>query len=243
MNPGKDRIYAAPIERVGGFVFDDSVAAVFDDMIRRSVPGYAMTLSLLPLIAKRYAKPHTRIYDLGCSLGAGLIAIANGSPESTSLIGIDNSQPMLDRCNANLGQAIEDQSWELRQADILETPIENASVALLNFTLQFIPIERRLELLRSIADGLNPGGVLLLSEKVRFADAKAQQDLFDLHHDFKRDNGYSDLEISQKRSSLENVLIAETIEDHKTRLSEAGFDHCEVWLQCFNFVSMLAIKA
>lgn len=242
-NPSKDRIYAEPIERLGGFVFDDSVASVFDDMIRRSVPGYAMTLSLMPLIAKRYAQPQTRIYDLGCSLGAGLIAIANGSPESASLIGIDNSQPMLDRCQAHLSQAIDSHSWELRCADIQDTPIENASVVLLNFTLQFIPVEQRLKLLRSIAEGLNPGGVLLISEKVRFADAKTQQDLFDLHHDFKRDNGYSDLEISQKRSSLENVLVAETIGEHKTRLSEAGFDHCEVWLQCFNFASMLAIKA
>ena len=242
-NPGKDRIYAQPRERVGGFVFDDSVAAVFDDMIRRSVPGYAMTLSLMPLIAKRYAQEHTRIYDLGCSLGAGLVAIADGSPESTSLIGIDNSQPMLDRCQANLAQAIDKQAWELRCVDILDTPIENASVVLLNFTLQFIPVERRLELLKSIASGLKPGGVLLVSEKVHFADPKTQQDLFDLHHDFKRDNGYSDLEISQKRGSLDNVLIAETIEEHKARLSEAGFDHCETWLQCFNFVSMLAIKA
>lgn len=242
-NSGKDRIYARPLERVGGFVFDDSVAAVFDDMIRRSVPGYAMTLSLMPLIAKRYAQEQTRIYDLGCSLGAGLVAIGNGSPESTTLIGIDNSQPMLDRCQSNLAQAIEKQAWELRCVDILDTPIENASVVLLNFTLQFIPVERRLELLKSIASGLKPGGVLLLSEKVRFADPKTQQDLFNLHHDFKRDNGYTDLEISQKRSSLDNVLMAETIETHKSRLSEAGFDHCETWLQCFNFVSMLAIKA
>jgi len=242
-NSGKDRIYARPLERVGGFVFDDSVAAVFDDMIRRSVPGYAMTLSLMPLIAKRYAQEQTRIYDLGCSLGAGLVAIGNGSPESTTLIGIDNSQPMLDRCQSNLAQAIEKQAWELRCVDILDTPIENASVVLLNFTLQFIPVERRLELLKSIASGLKPGGVLLLSEKVRFADPKTQQDLFNLHHDFKRDNGYTDLEISQKRSSLDNVLMAETIETHKSRLSKAGFDHCETWLQCFNFVSMLAIKA
>ncbi len=239
----KDRIYAERIERVGGFVFDESVAEVFDDMIRRSVPGYAMTLSLMPLIAKRYAQPNTNIYDLGCSLGAGLVAIADGLPDSVSLVGIDNSQPMLDRCEENLSKSIPDCNWSLQCTDILDASIENASIVLLNFTIQFIPLEQRLSLLQAIASGLNPGGVLLLSEKVQFENPKTQQDLFDLHHDFKRENGYSDLEISQKRASLENVLIPETIEAHKTRLAQAGFDHCEVWLQCFNFVSMIAIKA
>ncbi|OUW17372.1 MAG: carboxy-S-adenosyl-L-methionine synthase CmoA [Opitutales bacterium TMED158] len=239
---GKDRIYAAPIERVGEFVFDESVATVFDDMIRRSVPGYAMTLSLLPLIAKRYAAESGRIYDLGCSLGAGLIAAAGGAPESVELIGIDNAQAMLDRCEAHLKQSLPDRQWRLRREDIQKTPIENAGLVLLNFTLQFIPIERRLPLLRKAFHGLDAGGALLLSEKVQFEDRKAQGDLSALHHDFKREQGYSDLEISQKRSSLENVLIPETIDAHKQRLAEAGFDHCEVWLQCFNFVSILAIK-
>lgn len=240
---GKDQLFAQPIERIGEFVFDESVASVFDDMIRRSVPGYAMTLSLLPLIAKRYATSGTRIYDLGCSLGAGMIASASGASESVDLVGIDNAQPMLDRCESNLQKAIGDRNWDLRCEDILETPIDGAGLVLLNFTLQFIPIDRRLDLLRRIFDGLSSGGALLLSEKVQFEDAKTQQDLFELHHDFKRAQGYSDLEISQKRSSLENVLIPETIDAHRRRLSEAGFDHCEVWLQCFNFVSILAIKA
>lgn len=239
----KDRIYAAPIEQISGFVFDDSVAAVFDDMIRRSVPGYAMTLSLLPLIAKRYAQPETTVFDLGCSLGAGMAAMASSLPETTTLIGIDSSQPMLDRCHANLKDAIPSSRWSLICTDILDTPIENASIALLNFTLQFIPVVHRLPLLSRIAKGLKPEGVLLLSEKIRFENEYAQQDLADLHHDFKMANGYSDLEISQKRTSLENVLVPETIEDHTIRLKQAGFDHCEVWLQCFNFVSIIAIKS
>ena len=241
--PGKDQLFAQPIERIGEFVFDESVASVFDDMIRRSVPGYAMTLSLLPIMARRYASAGSRIYDLGCSLGAGMIAAAQGAPRGIDLIGIDNSQAMLDRCKDHLRKSVGDRRWSLRCEDILDTPMENTGLALLNFTLQFIPVEKRLELLRKISRGLGSGGALLLSEKVRFEDPKTQQDLFELHHDFKRDQGYSDLEISQKRSSLENVLVPETIDTHRKRLAEAGFDHCEVWLQCFNFVSILAIKA
>ena len=238
----KDRIFAKPIERVGNFVFDDSVAKVFDDMIRRSVPGYGMTLSLMPLIAKRFGQSRTRAYDLGCSLGAGLVSVASGLPDTVELIGIDNAQPMLDRCAENLSAANLKQTWELVCNDILETEYSNASIALLNFTLQFVPVDKRLSLLTSIAQGVNTGGILMLSEKVRFEDLRIQESLSELHHDFKRSNGYSDMEVSQKRASLENVLITETIDEHKSRLRIAGFSHFEIWLQCFNFVSLLAIK-
>lgn len=238
----RDQLFARPIEQIGNFVFDDSVARVFDDMIRRSVPGYGMTLSLMPLIAKRFGQTGTRAYDLGCSIGAGLVAIADGLPGSMEIVGIDNAQPMLDRCADNLKAANLEQTWKLRCKDILETEYSNASIALLNFTLQFVPIDKRLSLLGKVAGGMNPGGALLLSEKVRFNDPCIQESLFELHHDFKRSNGYSDMEVSQKRAALEDVLIAETIEEHKARLREAGFHHCETWLQCFNFVSLLAIK-
>lgn len=239
----KDRIYADPLSKVGGFVFDESVAHVFDDMIRRSVPCYAMTLSLMPLIAQRYAQKNSTIYDLGCSLGAGLAAIARSLPQGTSLVGVDNSQSMLNRCQINLQDAIPERKWSLKCSDILDLDITNASVVILNFTLQFIPLESRLPLLSRIAQGLEPGGVLLLSEKIRFEDENTQKGLTDLHHDFKKANGYSDLEVSQKRAAIENVLIPESIQEHRERLNQAGFDHSEVWLQCFNFASLLAIKA
>lgn len=239
----KDRIYADPLSKVGGFVFDESVAHVFDDMIRRSVPCYAMTLSLMPLIAQRYAQKNSTIYDLGCSLGAGLAAIARSLPKGTSLVGVDNSQSMLNRCHINLQDAIPEKKWSLKCSDILDMDITNASVVILNFTLQFIPLESRLPLLSRIAKGLEPGGVLLLSEKIRFEDNGTQEILTDLHHDFKKANGYSDLEVSQKRAAIENVLIPESIREHRDRLNQAGFDHSEVWLQCFNFASLLAIKA
>ncbi len=242
-NASKDQIYAQPLEHVGGFAFDESVAKVFDDMIRRSVPGYSMTLSLMPLIARRYAQPESVVYDLGCSLGAGMAAIASSLPQSAALVGVDNSPPMIDRCQLHLERSIAGRDWSLVCDDILDTPVENASVVLLNFTLQFIPLERRQSLLTRIARGLKPGGALLLSEKIRFEDESAQRDLTDLHHAFKKANGYSELEVSQKRASLENILIPETLGDHRARLKEAGFDHSEVWLQCFNFASLLAVKS
>lgn len=241
--PNKDQVYAHPHAQVAAFAFDERVAEVFDDMIRRSVPGYGMTLSNLGIIAQHYAKPGTRIYDLGCSLGAGIASMGTQltTPDIT-FVGIDNSQAMLDRCRPNLAAVEKKHPLELHCQNIQDTPIENASIVVLNFTLQFIPKEERLALLARIQEGLVPGGILVLSEKIQFDDPQIQADLTTLHHDFKRSQGYSDLEISQKRAAIENILIPETIDAHETRLNQAGFARDEIWLQCFNFASFLAFK-
>ncbi|MGL5770696.1 MAG: carboxy-S-adenosyl-L-methionine synthase CmoA, partial [Plesiomonas shigelloides] len=126
---------------------------------------------------------------------------------------------------------------------IRQVKIENASMVVLNFTLQFLPPDDRQALLNRIYAGLRPGGALVLSEKFSFADQTIGDLLFDMHLDFKRANGYSELEISQKRSALENVMLTDSVETHKARLQQAGFEHAEVWFQCFNFGSMLAIKS
>ncbi len=238
----RDVLFAKEIIETGEFEFDDKVAGVFEDMIKRSVPGYGMTLSLLPLIAQRYAQADSRVYDLGCSLGAGMMAMNAGLDSSVSFVGVDNSKPMLERCQRNLAQSMENSQYTLLHQDILDTSIENASIVVLNFTLQFIPKEKRLPLLSRIQEGLLPGGILLLSEKIEFEEASIQERMTKLHHDFKRSQGYSQLEISQKRNALENVLIPESISAHKQRLDEAGFTVSETWLQCFNFVSMVAFK-
>ncbi|MEM9157590.1 MAG: carboxy-S-adenosyl-L-methionine synthase CmoA [Verrucomicrobiota bacterium] len=239
----RDDLYSKDHHAPGGFAFDSSVASVFEDMIKRSVPGYAMTLSLMELIANRHARSGTRIYDLGCSLGAGLIAMGKHiATDDIQLIGVDTSEPMLQRCRQHTDTELPTRQVELLQQDILETPIENASIVVLNFTLQFIPKEKRTALLARISEGIAPGGVLLLSEKIQFEEARIQKELTDLHHDFKRANGYSELEIARKRDAIENVLIPETTNVHKQRLKAAGFTHCETWLQCFNFASFIALR-
>jgi tRNA (cmo5U34)-methyltransferase len=149
---------------------------------------------------------------------------------------------MVERCRSNTKRCHTLARVVVTEQDIAETPVENASVVVLNFTLQFIPPAERFQLLEKIQRGMRTGGVLILSEKVVFADSHLDRLLVDIHHDFKRAHGYSDLEISQKRSALENVLVPETIPAHRERLLRAGFGSCDVWFQCFNFMSMLAIK-
>lgn len=238
-----DHIFAAPIAQLGDFNFDHKVAEVFPDMIKRSVPGYSNIISAIGMMTARFAQPHSQLYDLGCSLGGATQEMRrNITQAGCAIIAVDNSSAMLERAASHLASFKSDVPLTLTEADICDIEINNASVVVLNFTLQFIAPEQREALLEKIYQGLNPGGVLILSEKFISADDTVNELLIDLHHDFKRANGYSELEVSQKRTALENVLRPETPEQHKARLTRVGFDHVDMWFQCFNFGSMVAIK-
>jgi tRNA (cmo5U34)-methyltransferase len=240
----RDTIFADPLGETNPFRFDAEVARVFPDMIRRSVPGYSTVVAMSGLLAGRFASAGSTLYDLGCSLGASTLAMRqNVRAPDCCIVAVDNSAAMLDRCRTVIDSDTHDTRVELVQADIADIPIVDASVVVLNYTLQFIPLESRDAVLARIAEGLRPGGILVLSEKVTFADAKQDALNIDLHHQFKRAHGYSDLEIAQKRNAIENVLIPETLDAHRERARRAGFASCDVWFQCFNFASMIALKA
>lgn len=240
----EDAIYASPLDKIIDFSFDEKVVDVFPDMIQRSVPGYGTLISTIGIMAARYSQADSHCYDLGCSLGAVTLSMRQRITQANcNIIAIDNSEAMIEKGQRLLADdKSAGASVELVCADIHDVAIENASVVVLNFTLQFIPVEERLALLQRIYHGLKPGGALILSEKLAFDDATQDSFHIDAHHDFKRSNGYSDLEISQKRSALENVLIPETLAEHQQRLKQAGFEFVEKWFQCFNFVSMVAVK-
>lgn len=225
------------------FAFDEKVAGVFPDMIRRSVPGYETVIALLGLLAERYAQPGSRIYDFGSSLGAATLSMRRRIPyEDCTIVAVDNSTAMTGRCRQFLKEDDSPVRVEVVCADIRDIRVEQASLLVLNFTLQFIPPEQRQALLDHIYQGLLPGGVLILSEKLAFEDDQEQQFQTDMHLAFKKANGYSELEISQKRTALENVLVPDSIETHQQRLQQAGFPRVHRWFQCFNFASLLACK-
>lgn len=239
----KDSIYATPHAAVQDFSFDATVAEVFPDMIQRSVPGYHTIIQTIGQLTARFAQPNSHYYDLGCSLGAASLAMRRQLTDSTSqVIAIDNSQAMVERCRLHVQAFRSDVPIQVQLADIRDITVENAAVVVSNFTLQFIPKHDRDALVAKIFQGLKPGGVFILSEKFVQDDALTHELLIDLHHDFKRANGYSELEISQKRTALENVMRPDTLAEHQNRFQAAGFAHTTVWYQCFNFCSMVAIK-
>ncbi len=243
MTDQRDTLYSDPLAEHGLFAFDDSVARVFPDMIKRSVPGYPTIIAMTGLLAGRYAIEGSSLYDLGCSLGASTLAMRqNIRQPDCRLVSVDNSAAMLERCQSIIDTDTHDTPVQLKLADLQDVSIENASVVVLNFTLQFIPRELRDTVLARIYRGLLPGGIMVLSEKVTFEDPHLDALNVELHHQFKRANGYSDLEVARKRSALENVLIPETLNQHRQRIASVGFSSCDVWFQCFNFASLIALK-
>ena len=239
----RDNIYSDTLTNVADFRFDDTVAAVFPDMIQRSVPGYSNIIAMTGLIAARHAQDNTRCYDLGCSLGASTLAMASQlKKRPLHFIAIDNSEPMLARCKNNITTLSDTASVQLICNNLQNIVIENASMVVMNFTLQFIPLTERDAVIKNIYNGLQPGGALILSEKICFENSVMQDITTELHHAFKIANGYSEMEVSQKRSALDNVLIPETLAAHEKRLCNAGFKNFGIWFQCFNFISLVAIK-
>ena len=238
----QDNIFSSPLEEIVDFVFDEKVVDVFPDMINRSVPGYSTIINLIGITALQYAKPNTRLYDLGCSLGAASLSMRHRlTQDGCEIISVDNAAAMIERLDKILQRDNSKTPVQTVCADIQDVEVNNASVAVMNFTLQFIPLAKRKNIMKKIFNGLNDGGCLILSEKLAFSEDENEIQI-DLHHAFKKSNGYSDLEIAQKRSALENVLIPETKETHIQRLKETGFSQIFPLFQCFNFASFIAIK-
>ena len=282
-----------PEAAVAAFRFDAAVARVFPDMLDRSIPGYASIVAQTGLFAARFARPHTRLYDLGCSLGASALSMRaalaartgdsvpggardgapdedpggardedpSGAPDegaaarrraiaaSCTIHGIDNSAPMLARARDLVAEAergtpadVVAPAVHLEEGDLADHPLRRCSVVAMNFTLQFVPPAERAALLGRIAASLVPGGVLILSEKLRFEDAAVDALNIEMYHAFKRANGYSALEVARKRAALEDVLVPDTLAEHRARLRAAGFARTSVWFQCFNFASLVAIR-
>ncbi len=243
MKPKQDHLFSDSGSQIEPFRFDARVAEVFQDMIERSVPGYRTVVSAIGLLAGELAQPNSRCYDLGCSLGAASVAMAQCiDAQGCEIIAVDNAWPMMGRFGQYLASEPPPVPIRLICADIADINIHNASMVVLNFTLQFIPVAQRLPLLEKIYHGLRLGGALVLSEKIAVADGRQQSLFTELHHVFKRAQGYSELEISRKRAALENVLIPESIPAHMDRLKVAGFSSAEIWFQYFNFISLIALK-
>ena len=238
----KDRLFNKKM-KPSSFSFNQEVAEVFPDMLERSIPGYRTTIDSIRFLASKYSKRGTNCYDLGCSLGASSIALGEGAGNNDcKIIAIDKSSFMTKRFSEIIKQEKLDLNIQIFNEDVLDTKITNASIVIMNFTLQFIRKQDRQFLLDKIYNGLNDGGLLLLSEKIIEGDKNINKLLIDLHENFKLENLYTREEIENKKESIKNVLVEDDIETHQSRLSKSGFTKFGIWLQHFNFASFLALK-
>lgn len=239
----RDRVFAKQQTMIVDFVFDEKVASVFPDMIRRSVPGYDAIITHLGLFARQFAQAGSNLYDLGCSTGAATLALRRQvQVPDCKIISVDNAQAMVENCQQNIERDDSPVAVETVCADIQDIEIHNASVVVLNFTLQFVTPDKRLAMIEKIYNGMRSGGVLVLSEKLVFNDSEKQAFMDEMHVAYKKANGYSDLEISQKRTALEKVLIPDSMSTHIQRMEQVGFKDIYPWFRCFNFASLCAVK-
>lgn len=238
-----DKIFKNKIEKSTDFKFDETVVNVFDDMVGRSVPFYLEIQRMITELAKDYSVPNTSLYDLGCSTGTTMLSLNKVVDDSIKFVGIDDSAQMLELCNSNFKAEKFSRQFELVSAD-LNKPIvlNNASVVVLCLTLQFIRPIFRAKLIQSIYKQLNSGGCLILVEKVLSESTDFNRQMIKYYYDFKRRNNYDDMEISQKRESLENVLIPYKLSENIEMLMEAGFQSCEVFFKWYNFTGIVALK-
>lgn len=239
----RDAIFSTPLDRAAQFSFDERVVACFPDMIRRSVPGYGQILGMLGLIAARHLRHGAHVYDLGCSLGAAGLALAGTlPPDAFRYTGVDLSPAMAAQARQTLATECPAHAMEVMEGDIRQIDYRSSGMVVLNFTLQFLAPGDRQAVIETLYAALEPGGVLILSEKIVAEDEAENAWRVERYHDFKRANGYSELEISQKRTALENVLVPDTLAGHHERLARAGFPRAHTWFQFLNFASLIAFK-
>ncbi len=233
-----DKVFSKPIKKQ--FEFDEEVAAVFDDMLSRSVPFYKEAQKLTTYFAIKYLKKNSYLYDLGSSTATTLINIAKKIPFKANLVGLDNSSAMIDQARKKASALNADIKLEF--ADILTYDYKKADVFISNYTLQFIRPIYREELVKKIYDSLNETGIFIFSEKLISNDKKLNKELIELYFDFKKANGYSEYEIAQKREALENVLVPYTQDENISMIKKAGFRECEVIFRWANFATFIALK-
>ena len=241
--PLKDEVFKDEITKAFDFKFGEKVANVFDDMVNRSVPFYEEMQRMMGEIAADRVKPGTDVYDLGCSTGTTMIYMNEQVDPSIRFIGVDDSPEMLAKCKTKLEKVGFTRPYDLRVADLgSNVEINNASVVILCLTLQFVRPIHRERLLKKIVDGLIPGGILILVEKILAEESDYNRDFIKYYYNMKRRHHYSEMEIAQKREALENVLIPYKLSENILMLKEAGFGHCEVFFKWYNFSGLIAEK-
>jgi len=239
----KDEIFKENLPTIADFAFSGNVASVFDDMLERCVPMYKEIQRMIIELAIDFGVDGTNIYDLGCSTGTTLLNLGQNVQSKVKFIGFDYSQEMLAKCRQKLVEHHFSRDYELICADLNQgVHIENASVVTMLLTLQFIRPLRRDKLIGNILRGLNENGCLILVEKVLGEDSFFNRLFIKYYYDFKKRNGYSELEIAQKREALENILIPYKLLENRELLLKEGFRYCDIFFKWYNFCGVVAVK-
>ena len=225
----------------GKFEFNEAVAVVFDDMITRSIPFYDEFIKNTTALVNKFCAEGDRIYDFGCSTANTLLAIERSCKNKYELIGIDTSEHMLRQAASKI--AAYNSEIVLVHDDILNTNTSKAQCVISNFTMQFIKPEIRMSGFEKAFDTLSQGGIFIFAEKLASPHGELNDLMTERYYEYKKHQGYSELEIMQKRSALETVLIPFSEEKNIEYARSAGFSHAECIFRVLNFALFVAFKA
>lgn len=225
------------------FTFNDRVAEVFDDMLSRSIPYYRSVIEGMAQLLNCRSPHGATIYDLGCSTGTTLLELSRRMPVGRyQYVGIDNAPAMLDKARKKSAMFGKADLLTFREEDITTCALPQAAAVICNYTMQFLRPLTRHAFVQRIHAALPEDGLFFLSEKTISHAKRLNRDFIDIYHAFKRQQGYSELEIAAKREALENVLIPFSLDENINLLREAGFVEVEPYFQWFNFTTLVAIK-
>src|SRR6185436_7889548 len=102
---GKDKIFKKKKKLIQNFTFGKQTAAVFDDMLDRSVPFYREIQRMIGEISSDFAQKGTRLYDLGCSTANTFVMIDSMIPKEVTFVGVDDSKEMLVKAKEKMQNA------------------------------------------------------------------------------------------------------------------------------------------
>jgi tRNA (cmo5U34)-methyltransferase len=242
MTKETDKVFDSP-RAAKDFKFGEEVVTVFDDMVSRSVPFYGEIQRMIAEMGKDYAVPGTNLYDLGCSTGTSMLLLDNHVDPDVKFVGIDDSEEMLQKCDQKFKEMGITRDYQLLYADLnMPLDIQNASVINLCLTLQFIRPLYRERVIQDVYNGLNENGCLILTEKVLGEHSLFNRQFINYYYELKKRHNYSEMEISQKREALENVLIPYKLEENKALLQKCGFELIDVFFKWNNFCGIIAVK-
>lgn len=242
-----DKVFSDRLDKIPPFTFNEKVAHVFDDMADRSIPFYREVQKMITDLSITFFQQGSTIYDLGCSTATTSALVYQGLVDhgisDFKIKGIDSSQAMCEEAIVKLDSINADRNKvSIINGDFLTEDIKDASVVIMNYTLQFIDPLHREVVIKKIYNGLRHNGILLVSDKLLQTNTDISRTFIDKYYNMKRLNGYSELEISQKREALENVLIPYTLEEETALFKDCGFKGVDAFFSWYNFTSFICIK-
>lgn len=219
------------------FEFNSEVTGCFSNMLERSIPAYELMRDLSARIALSYMTDSSVVIDIGMSTGETINKLLE-TRKNASYIGLENSDPMIESSRERF---LKHHNVKIIKHDLRnEMYLPKANVIISSLTIQFTPIEYRLQILQNIVEQLQVGGVFIFIEKVIGSTASLDKKLVQTYYSIKKENGYSEEEIQRKKMALEGVLVPVTAKWNEEMLRMSGFNQIDCFWRCLNFAGWIA---